>query len=217
VDITVTDAQLQVQHDGSGMWALALEITHDDGRTERIAHLMPESILEWRAAEYGMDPDSDREALLEMVLYERHLPPERDGSRALHNAETIADARSHHLARIAELRGKAGRLRTRNRRPTEKRVVPAHVPLAVDADDDPDTPLAVLLRELPADRDRIEVMREHVEQVRADLRAQRPTSTAARMAAAVAPRARRPSVEELRVELFGPPEQGPAQIGRLPE
>ncbi|MEV6154908.1 hypothetical protein AB0L53_31665 [Nonomuraea sp. NPDC052129] len=43
----------------------------------RILHAFPHSTLEWRAAEYGIDPE-DIDTLLEVILYEPWIPREDD-------------------------------------------------------------------------------------------------------------------------------------------
>ena len=87
-------------------------------------YVFPQNTLEWRAAEYGIDPD-DVETLLDVVLHEPHLarvdrddPALKQGrvspavtaegnSRVgelvpttLYNAETVKDAREAHLVRV---------------------------------------------------------------------------------------------------------------------
>ncbi|MFD9223823.1 hypothetical protein ACFWDI_28420 [Streptomyces sp. NPDC060064] len=94
-------------------------------------HVFPHVTLAWRAAEYGIDP-ADTATLLDIILHEPLLPDLEDPDEAakdpaarvgmtvparrangrvrvgdpepvrLHNAVTIADARTAHLMRIAE-------------------------------------------------------------------------------------------------------------------
>jgi hypothetical protein len=67
-------------------------------------HLFPKDALEWRAAEYEIDP-SDFDTLLGIILYEpllddhSHLHPKH-----LYNAGSVAEARDFHLGRIRALR-----------------------------------------------------------------------------------------------------------------
>ena len=72
------------------------------------AHLMPGGTLEWRAAEYGIDPD-DVDALLEVVLHEpymatvddvEHGPRYADNGPDLWTADNTDEARDAHLARV---------------------------------------------------------------------------------------------------------------------
>lgn len=85
-------------------WEIA--ILKPDGTLHR--HLMPTMALEWRAAEYGIDP-ADVDTLLDVVLHEPHLPtvddPERgpryaDDGPDLWMAENTNAARTAHVARI---------------------------------------------------------------------------------------------------------------------
>jgi hypothetical protein len=85
-------------------------------------HTMPQDILEWRAAEYGIDP-ADTDTLLEIVLHEPHMrvteetddTPARyaDDGPSLKEAVSTAAARTAHLARVKacpvqiEVRGQA--------------------------------------------------------------------------------------------------------------
>ncbi|MFB6776484.1 hypothetical protein ACFCX0_03425 [Streptomyces sp. NPDC056352] len=81
-----------------------------DGNGHKV--LMPQNILEWRAAEYGIDP-TDTETLLDIVLHEPHLPVEEpgedepqamrytDGGPTLWEADSTTKARDAHLARVA--------------------------------------------------------------------------------------------------------------------
>jgi hypothetical protein len=85
-------------------WRVAKTLTADDGSSERQLHVFPTDTMEWRAAEYGIDP-SDTASLLDVVLTEPHLTPEdwANGS-ALHTAPDIATARRDHLARCAAVK-----------------------------------------------------------------------------------------------------------------
>lgn len=71
-------------------------------------HLMPGATLEWRAAEYGVDP-KDVDTLLEIVLHEPHMqtvdnpqhgPRYADSGPDLWTADSTDAARTAHLARV---------------------------------------------------------------------------------------------------------------------
>lgn len=72
-------------------------------------HTMPAATLDWRAAEYGIDP-SDVDALLEIVLHEPflamaddsedHHPRYADDGPTLWDADNTTTAREAHLARV---------------------------------------------------------------------------------------------------------------------
>lgn len=88
-------------HSGEDSWVVEGLAHNDDGTTIRTVHLLPVDTLEWRAAEYGIDP-ADTATLLDIVLAEPYLSEEdwAAGYR-LHDAPDIATARRDHLARCA--------------------------------------------------------------------------------------------------------------------
>lgn len=81
--------------------AIHADVTSPDGL--RRLHILPADTIEWRAAEYGMDPDDD--ALLGMVIAEPYLDgvAPADPDLTLATAPTIKEARTHHLSRLAAL------------------------------------------------------------------------------------------------------------------
>jgi len=98
VRTTVDDVALDDSHD---RWRIALTITADDGTSTRLMYLLPLDAMEWRAAEYGIDP-ADTATLLDIVMAEPHLTPAdwASGSK-LHDAPDIETARRDHIARCA--------------------------------------------------------------------------------------------------------------------
>lgn len=92
------------QVSGTPCWEVSL--VRPDGGT--IIHLMPAAILDWRAAEFGIDP-TDVETLLEVVLHEPHMPMTDDAETGprfaddgpdLWTADNTVAARESHLARV---------------------------------------------------------------------------------------------------------------------
>ena len=89
----------------SGMACWEVAMVKPDGATH--IHLMPAATLEWRAAEYGIDP-TDVDTLLDIILHEPHLPMVDDGQGPrytdngpdLWQADNTDTAREAHLARI---------------------------------------------------------------------------------------------------------------------
>lgn len=55
------------------LWGVA--VVKEDG--SRFLKTFPHSTLEWRAAEYGIDPD-DKDTLLDVILHESYIPREDD-------------------------------------------------------------------------------------------------------------------------------------------
>lgn len=111
---TVTQV-LNTIEGNAGLHCWRVSYASDDD-SPPVVHLFPESTLAWRAAEYGLDP-TDTAALLDIVLHEPFIPvPDPEPVRLvgqepakkaapvhLYNAPTIADARTAHLARIADV------------------------------------------------------------------------------------------------------------------
>jgi hypothetical protein len=97
-----------VEDDGQGHWIVSVTHTMDDGAEVYGRHVFPHDTLEWRAAEYGIDP-ADTATLLDIVLAEPYLTDEDyAGGFHLHDAPSIQHARADHLARCAKVK-----LRTR--------------------------------------------------------------------------------------------------------
>lgn len=73
--------------------------TDDDGAVVRMAHLIPRDAVEWRAAEYGIDP-GDTDTLLDIILHEPHV--QVDQALGLYQAPNVDAAREHLLAKVRE-------------------------------------------------------------------------------------------------------------------
>ena len=94
---------------GTDVWEIVM--LRADGKPH--AHIVPTAALDWRAAEYGIDPD-DTDTLLEAVLHEPFMeqaededgqqPKWADGSVDLLGAENTTVAREAHLARAKACR-----------------------------------------------------------------------------------------------------------------
>lgn len=162
----------QVQEDQSGRWNVRLNKTLDDGTVEEGCHVMPTDIMEWRAAEYGIDP-TDVDTLLDIVLAEPYLTAEdwAVGTRLI-DAPDIATARADHIARCA-------RAKLRHRMSTR----PSKAA--------PDHPLEVIRRNHRIDPDVIAVKAEYVSRMRLDVAAEAVRSTVADAALSRAEKMRR--------------------------
>ncbi len=87
-----------------GVFSSVIEVKQPSGDTVLLAYVFPSDSLEWRAAEYGIDP-GEQDLLLDIVLYEPFLPPTVDKSRVpLFAADTIEEARKSHVASIMDLK-----------------------------------------------------------------------------------------------------------------
>lgn len=161
-----------------GHWLVTQTHTEDNGTSTRHVHAFPLDTLEWRVAEYGIDP-ADVDTLLDVVLTEGHLTPQdwEDGHQ-LHNAPDIATARADHLARCAKAKLRH-RISTRG--------------AAGNA-------LQRIRDESPLHHEVVKVKREHVEQVRRHVQEQLQAAAAAAPAALSAP-APTPSGAERAAEL----------------
>lgn len=90
-----------VTDNGRQFWVIDGTQTDDDGTQVQHRHFLPVDTLEWRAAEYGIDP-ADTATLLDLVLAEPHLSEEDwAAGHRLHDAPDIDTARVDHLARCA--------------------------------------------------------------------------------------------------------------------
>lgn len=197
MDITVTDAVLIARENSPNIWVIAKEIRDGVGPVVRMAQAFPEDTLEWRVAEYDLDPN-DKDTLIDILLYEHHLDDgiDPDHPSSLAHAVTVSEAREFHLSRIKAKKG-TGKVQTRKRAPNENAISRTRSPrlLLIDSGDDPDTPLDILKRELPIDPDLVEVKREHVRQQREAVRSAGRQSKQMLRA--------RPSKEELKQKLLG--------------
>lgn len=168
MDITVLHAE---QHHANNRlwWVLEVEVDRD-GITDRATHVLPIDAVEWRAAEYGLDPVADHDEVLAIVLAEPHVPaPDDTDVFQLWNAPTVADARAALRARHAHVRvtGQVGPP------PATGSFPGGRVVLRATATDDP----LDVLRAERADRARVAIMAEHITAQRAQLRRQRRTRT----------------------------------------
>lgn len=91
---------MAAEDDGLGHWSVKFKRTNDDGSEEDGTHVFPHDILEWRAAEYGIDP-ANKELLLDIVLAEPYLTEDDwNGSPNIYDGKsTIAEARDAHISR----------------------------------------------------------------------------------------------------------------------
>lgn len=71
-----------------------VEVT-DAGETRKLAYILPRDTMEWRVAEFDMDPVADAELLLDMVMYEPFS--------AIPAGAGLYDAPTHKAAKDAKL------------------------------------------------------------------------------------------------------------------
>lgn len=132
------------------------EITNDDNSKELQLHIMREDTLEWRAAEYDIDPE-DRDTLIDMVIYEPYLDP---NDSQLYSCADRFEAKTKCLEKI---RAKKNQLR----RPSDasiKKVGSQRGTLTVPEEywDERD-PYDAIMEESVIDRQAIEIKKRHVD------------------------------------------------------
>ncbi|MET8826107.1 hypothetical protein ABZX40_13625 [Streptomyces sp. NPDC004610] len=84
------------RHGGADCWHVVTRAADGHG----VTHLFPKETLEWRAAEFGIDPD-DVDTLLDLVLHEAFIDDAADGPPvAVMAARSTAEARQAQADRI---------------------------------------------------------------------------------------------------------------------
>lgn len=92
-----------VKHDlRDGKFRAVQEVSDGLGGTILNLFIFPEDTLEWRSAEYQIEPDQT-DLLMDIVLYEGMLPGP-PGPPILFTAATIEEARETHVARVLALK-----------------------------------------------------------------------------------------------------------------
>lgn len=128
--LQISSASTEI-NSGIEVWRVGGTMEHDDGTSTRHVHLFPLDTLEWRAAEYGVDP-ADTATLLDIVLAEPFLTPDDwAAGHQLHDAPDIDTARRDHLARCARVKLRH-RISTRSKEHPCRRVA-AESPLHPEA------------------------------------------------------------------------------------
>lgn len=126
---------LCVKHDiEARMFQAVQEVSDGNGGTLLNLCNIPQDTLEWRAAEYLIDP-SATDLLLDIVLYEGFLSPEPNGIPMLMRASTIDEAREYHIGKVAEIKARLrpqGANRWKQRSQRLSRLATAHPDLALN-------------------------------------------------------------------------------------
>lgn len=135
-------------------WQVLYDVTLDDGTVTGHGHSIPKETLEWRAAEYGLDPQTEFETILDVVLAEPYIAAdEQVGSvvgEELYDAPDIATARARHLARCARAK-LAHRISTRKA-----------IGKAANGSADSANPLDIIRNTAVIDPLVVEIKKEHV-------------------------------------------------------
>lgn len=89
-----------------GEFRLIRELTDQEtGETHLNMLVFPEDAMEWRAAEYQIEP-SETDLLMDVVLYELFIPRVEGELPILLTAPTIKDARLQHIDRVMAVKEK---------------------------------------------------------------------------------------------------------------
>lgn len=88
----------------SDRWYIDSEVQMEDGSILFDRHVVPKDILEWRAAEYGIDPN-DYDTLFDIIIAEPYIEADwYHSDQSLFFAPTIDEARENYLAKVAEVK-----------------------------------------------------------------------------------------------------------------
>lgn len=106
----ITIKSVEEKHSPEGVAFLVVEeaLVLNDGTAWRGVHTFPADTLEWRAAEYGIDP-ADLDTLLDIVLHEPYMEEPDQPDLLLHDAPSIEEARTYHLARVKRVKARSKR------------------------------------------------------------------------------------------------------------
>jgi len=114
---------IDVASHGDDQILATVDVTDDEGKTVRTAYIFPKDTMEWRVAEYGIDP-ADTQTLLDIILFEPHVQIDPDWH--LYSAPTVDDARDHLLDRVQERKAESDRLKPVKRQALRKGERPVH-------------------------------------------------------------------------------------------
>lgn len=87
-----------------GNWLIDYTLTEDDGEVKKVRLVTPMDALEWRAAEYNIDP-ADIDTLIDIIVCEQFLPQSfYDSKDGLYNAPNVDHARRRYIEEIAKIK-----------------------------------------------------------------------------------------------------------------
>lgn len=117
----VVDVNLVSVEQQGNVISVEREMVRDDGSIIIGHHKFPVDTLEWRAAEYGIDP-ADLDTLLDIVIHEPFLGDPDRPDLALHEAPTVEEARAYHLERIKKIKDKSKKVKASKADPVREQV-----------------------------------------------------------------------------------------------
>lgn len=150
-------------------WQVIYDVTLEGGQTTEHGHAIPKDTLEWRAAEYDLNPDTDFETILDVVLAEPYIAAEEQVGRMpgeeLYDAPDIATARARHIARCARAKLKH---RISTRKVANGKGVGAKAEIS--------NPFDIIRQGAVLDKIVMEIKKEHVRRTREENAARRSVS-----------------------------------------
>lgn len=180
MDVVIHNVELSA-FSGAQVFVLTLEYLNPDGSayyTDPVTgdpvfatSVIPTEAFESRAAEYGIDPDTEWEELLELMFYARFLPEGDDPTDpdGLWLAPTVSHARQHRRKRIRAVRGR-GQVRGVVGEPPGRAIITEA--LMLTRTEDADHPLEFLREHTPFSAEHIRVKATYVHQRRSEIRAE---------------------------------------------
>lgn len=148
----------------SGKFEVAMRVTRDDGTDFMQLHVFYPETLEWRAAEYGIEP-TDLDTLIDIVLTD----PFDDEDDPLWQVETREEARDLMLAKVQARKERITPAQRRNGKSRADICREAGIPeeYAVAAEEDP---IEYLKRAARVNPEVVEMLKEHVDKQREKLK-----------------------------------------------
>lgn len=154
-------------------WQVVYDVRYEGGAVAEHGHSIPKETLEWRAAEYDLDPDVDFEQILDIVLAEPYIDqtesPGTVAGEELHDAPDIETAKSRHVSRCARAKLKY-RISTRANK------------AAARASDALSNPLDIIREQAVIDKDVVLVKKEYVKRLREKTRERKVETSKDRLA-----------------------------------
>lgn len=158
----------------TGKFEVAKQVTKDDGTSTLVLHFFAPETLEWRAAEYGIDP-ADVDTLIDVVMHEQYIDEaplwtsanrEEAKERLLSKISGIKTTRPRGLARATSV--------ARTKRLSDAGVAAKYV-AAAEQD-----PVEFIKQNCEICPDVVQVIAEHVDRLRAAKKTRQPNTGASR-------------------------------------
>jgi hypothetical protein len=168
--IKVLNAEI-IPQAGQLFWNVTVEVTKPGEDPVVMGHVFPDDVFEWRVAEYGYDPERDREKLLQMILHEPYMEEDKTHPQFLYNAPDLESAREYkdQLLQDALQDGMAVGVKGRAARAFRDDPLSPVISRAAEEDD----PLSFMLDQMHIDPEQVEAKKQVVGAGRVHVRQQR--------------------------------------------